>query len=102
VTMAAVRNVTRALTLVTLDLANVLRYVDRFLLAHSLESFARAFFSLYDTRTRDLQSVLCGHPRRFLRVPPDSLDELRRDVLSRSGAFPLPELSCIPTLDAWS
>jgi serine phosphatase RsbU (regulator of sigma subunit) len=89
VTMATLRNVVRALTLVTLDLADLMSYADTFLRTYDPECFATAFFGLYDPITRELQSVLCGHPTPLLRVGPDALEELGGDVYPPLGLLDL-------------
>jgi serine phosphatase RsbU (regulator of sigma subunit) len=85
VTMATLRNVIRALTIATLDLPELMRYADSFLRSYAPHQFATTFFALYDPRTRELESVLCGHPRPFLGVPPFALVELSGEVFPPLG-----------------
>jgi serine phosphatase RsbU (regulator of sigma subunit) len=85
VAMATIRNVIRALAIVTLDLSDLMRYADAFLRSYAPDRFATTFFALYDRRTRTLESVLCGHPRPFLRVPPVALVELGGEVFPPLG-----------------
>jgi PAS domain S-box-containing protein len=74
--MARLRHGIRALATVTGSVEEMAGHADALLRCESADTYATAFFGIYDRQGRELRYVLCGHPAPLLRSPSGEVREL--------------------------